>query len=162
MEFIFTTIAGIKYAIVAAREEKNSMKYFDYEYRVRYGDTDKLGISYYGNYFSWFEAARTEYFRAIGILYTECEKRGYFLPVIEAQAKYFAPSTFDDLLIVRTSVSELKKSSMRFEYQILNKAGQKLLTTGYTIHVFVDHSMRPVKMPKEINQAVECHSLLPV
>lgn len=136
------------------------MKYFDYKYRVRYVDTDKLGISYYGNYFSWFEAARTEYFREIGILYTECEKEGYFLPVVEAQAKYLSPSTYDDLVIVRTSVSELKKSSMRFEYQVFSQASKKMITTGYTVHVFVDKSMRPVRMPEHINRIVECHALL--
>ena len=81
------------------------MNYYDFEYRVRYGDTDKLGISYYANYLVWFEAARTEYFRALGLPYTECEKKEFFLPAAEVGIKYIAPSTYDDLIIVRTSVS---------------------------------------------------------
>lgn len=135
------------------------MDYYDYEYRVRYGDTDKLGISYYANYFVWFEAARTEYFRALGLPYTECEKKGVFLPVVETAAKYHQPSTYDDLLIVRTSVSGFGRSSMRFEYQVLNKAIQKLLVTGFSVHVFVNRQMRPVRVPDEVGKIVTPFSL---
>ncbi|MBI3307524.1 MAG: acyl-CoA thioesterase [Candidatus Omnitrophica bacterium] len=140
------------------------MKHFDYEFRVRYGDTDKMGISYYANYFVWFEAARTEYFRALGLPYTVCEEKGYFLPVVETSAKYLAPSTYDDLLIVRTSVAELRQSSMRFEYQVFKKEDQSkaypILCTGFSVHVFVDRNMRPCRMPEEIRGIVTEHRLL--
>lgn len=136
------------------------MEYFDFEYRVRYGDTDKMGISYYANYFVWFEAARTEYFRALGLPYTECEKKGYFLPVVETQAKYHAPSTYDDLVLVRTSVSEFRAATIRFEYQVINKSSQKILVTGYSVHVFVDRNMNPARVPEEILKAVKTFSLL--
>ncbi len=136
------------------------METFDFEYRVRYGDTDKMGISYYANYFVWFEAARTEYFRALGLPYTECEKRGYYLPVVETQAKYMHPSTYDDLVVVRTSVSEMTKAKMRFEYQVFNKASGRLLVTGFSLHVFVDTSMRPVRIPEDVESLVTVHKLL--
>ncbi len=136
------------------------MEIFDYEYRVRYADTDKLGISYYANYFVWFEAARTEYFRALGLPYTECEKKGYFLPVAETSARYLAPSPYDDLLVIRTSVSDLKKSSMRFEYEVRNKQTNILLATGFSTHVFVDRSLRPAGIPDEVKRIVRCFSLL--
>lgn len=141
------------------------MNYFDYEYRVRYADTDKLGISYYANYFVWFEAARTEYFRALGLPYTECEKQGIFLPVVETSARYFQTSTYDDLIIVRASVSELGKSSIRFEYQVFKKdsLGEILpavLATGFSVHVFVDRSMRPVRVPDEVKNLVTSFPLL--
>ena len=136
------------------------MNYFDYEYRVRYGDTDKMGISYYANYFVWFEAARTEYFRALGLPYTECEKKGYYLPVVETSARYYAPSTYDDLLTVRTSVSLLRKGSMRFEYQVFHKAAQRLLVTGLSLHVFVDRQMQPVRVPDEVEKIVTPFALL--
>ncbi len=136
------------------------MNYFDFEYRVRYGDTDKMGIGYYGNYFTWFEAARTEYFRALGLPYTECEKKGYFLPVVETSAKYYSPSTYDDLLVVRTSVSKLGMTSIRFEYRVFQKASQQLVATGFSVHAFVDKSMKPVRMPEEIRGIVTEHSLL--
>lgn len=134
------------------------MNFFDYECRVRYGDTDKMGISYYANYFVWFEAARTEYFRALGFPYTECEKKGFFLPVIETGAHYLATSTYDDLLKIRTSVSRLGKTSIRFEYQVLNASG-RLLATGFSVHVFVDRQMKPVRTPEEIHAAVKTFSL---
>ncbi|MDD5218872.1 MAG: thioesterase family protein [Candidatus Omnitrophica bacterium] len=130
------------------------MDSFDYEYRVRYADTDKMGISYYANYFVWFEAARTEYFRALGLPYTECERQGYFLPVVEAGAQYHAPCTYDDWIVVRTAVSELGKTSMRFEYQVLNKAPERLLATGFTVHVFVNRAMKPRRVPPDVTRLV--------
>lgn len=136
------------------------MDYFDYEIRVIYGDTDKMGISYYGNYFRWFEGARTEYFRALDLPYTECEKKGIFLPVIEANAKYQAPSSYDDLLIVRTSVSELGRTSMRFEYQVFEKKSMKLLVTGFTVHVSVDAQMKPSRLPEDVKSRVKTFKLV--
>lgn len=137
------------------------MNYFDYEYRVIYHDTDKMGISYYANYFVWFEAARTEYFRALGFPYTECERKGWYLPVVKAEASYLAPSRYDDLLTIRTSVGEFGKSSLRFDYQVFKKqnpgdaVAPRLLTTGFTLHVFVDASLRPVRIPDEIRKKVQ-------
>ncbi|HXV27441.1 MAG TPA: thioesterase family protein [bacterium] len=136
------------------------MDYFDYEYRVRYSDTDKMGISYYANYFLWFESARTEYFRALGLPYTECEKKGYFLPVVETGAHYRASCTYDDLIVVRTSVNLLQRSTMRFEYQVLMKQTEKLLATGFSAHVFVDSQMRPVRVPDEVLKIVTPFALL--
>lgn len=136
------------------------MDSFDYEMRVIYGDTDKMGISYYGNYFRWFEAARTEYFRALELPYTECEKKGIFLPVVEANAKYHAPSSYDDLLIVRTSVSEVSRTSIRFQYQVFEKNSMKLLVTGFTVHVSVDAKMKPSRLPEEVKSRVKIFPLL--
>ncbi len=136
------------------------MDYFDYEVRVIYGDTDKMGISYYGNYFRWFEAARTEYFRALNLPYTECEKKGIFLPVIEANAKYHAPSSYDDLLVVRTSVSEIGRTSMRFQYQVFEKKSAKLLVTGFTVHVSVGVEMKPSRLPEDVKARVKIFPLL--
>jgi len=136
------------------------MKYFDYEYRVRYGDTDMMGISYYANYLIWFEAARTEYFRALGLPYTECEKQGIYLPVVEAQARYMGPSTYDDLLTIRTSVSEIRMSTIRFEYHVFKTGQEKRISQGYTVHVFVDGSMKPVRSPQSVTDLVECFQLL--
>ena len=136
------------------------MEYYDFEYRVRYGDTDKMGISYYANYFVWFEAARTEYFRALGLPYTECEKKGYHLPVVETGASYHAPCTYDDLIFIRTSVSELSRSAMHFEYQVINRETEKLLVTGFSRHVFVDQKMKPTRVPDDVRNVVSVHTLL--
>ncbi|MFZ5802221.1 MAG: acyl-CoA thioesterase [Candidatus Omnitrophota bacterium] len=136
------------------------MNYFDYVYRVRYADTDKMNVSYYANYLVWFEAARTEYFRALGYAYTRCEEQGYYLPVREAMANYQAPSTYDDPLIVRTSVAEMTRTSLRFEYIVLHAETQKTLATGYTLHVFVDRTLKPCRIPEFIRSIVTPFKLL--
>jgi acyl-CoA thioester hydrolase len=136
------------------------MKYFDCEYRVRYSDTDKMGVSYYANYLLWFEAARTEYFRALGYPYTECEAQGYFLPVAETGVHYHAPSTYDDLLVIRTSVSRVRRTSLRFEYQVFKKENPEPIATGFTVHVFVDGRLKPARIPATVLARITPHVLL--
>lgn len=136
------------------------MEYFDYHYRVIYADTDMMGITYYANYLKFFEAARTEYFRALGFPYTECEKKGIYLPVAEAHANYLAPSRYDDDLTVRTSVAEIGNSTLRFEYQAMNTKTGVTVATGYTVHVFVNKAMKPCRVPEEIHSIVKEHRLL--
>jgi acyl-CoA thioester hydrolase len=136
------------------------VEYFDYQYRVIYADTDRMGVTYYGHYFRFFEAGRNEYFRALGLPYTECERKGVFLPVGEAHAKYIAPSTYDDELIVRTSVSHLGASTIKFQYQVIKKDSGKVITTGDTLHVFVDKTLRPCRIPDEIRNKVTVYTLL--
>lgn len=131
------------------------MEFFEYETRVRYGETDRMGISYYANYLVWFEAARTEYFRALGFVYSEFEKRGVFLPVAEAYCRYSAPSSYDDLLTIRTIVSQVRQSSIRFEYRVLKNHGAEAVAAGYTVHVFVDRTMKPIRIPEELKSKVE-------
>lgn len=137
------------------------MDYFDYEYRVIYGDTDQMGVSYYGNYFRWFEGARNEYFRALGLPYTECEKQGIMLPVVETSAKYLASSRYDDLLIIRISISDLGRTAIHFQYQVFEKKSMKLLVTGTSVHVAVDKSMKPSRLPAQVKELVKVHSLFP-
>lgn len=136
------------------------METFDYEYRVRYGDTDRMGITYYANYLVWFESARTEYFRALGLPYTECEKKGIFLPVVESFVKYHSPSTYDDIVVIRTSVSEVRKGSLRFQYCAFNQADNRKICTGHTVHVFVDKKMNPVRIPEEVESLVTPFTLI--
>ena len=135
------------------------MKFFDYETRVRYAETDRMGISYYANYFIWFEAARTEYFRAIGFIYSEFEKQGIFLPVAEAHARYLAPSSYDDVITVRTVVSQIRQSSLRFEYRVLKNQAAKPIATGYTVHVFSNQNFKPIRIPEALKSKVKLHAL---
>src|SRR3989338_4781682 len=131
------------------------MKIFDYQTRVRYAETDRMGISYYANYLVWFEAARTEYFRALGFVYSEFEKQGILLPVAEACCRYLSPSSYDDILTVRTLVSQMRQSSIRFEYQVLKNEDAKPIATGYTIHVFSNQSLKPIRIPEILKSKVE-------
>ena len=134
------------------------MKFFDYETRVRYAETDRMGISYYANYFIWFEAARTEYFRTLGLVYSEFEKKGIFLPVAEAQCRYTEPTSYDDLITVRTIVSQMRQSSIRFDYQVFKNKGSKIVATGYTVHVFSGPGLKPIRIPEDLRSKVELTS----
>ena len=127
--------------------------------RVRYPETDRMGVSYYANYLFWFEAARTEYFRAIGLAYTEFEKQGIFLPAAEAHCRYIAPSSYDDLLTIRTAVSHLKHGSMRFEYQVFKDGAGKPIATGYTVHVFSGPNLKAIRIPGDLKSKVRLAAL---
>lgn len=118
-----------------------------------------MGVSYYANYFVWFEAARTEYFRSLGFVYSEFEKEGYFLPVAEAGCRYFAPSSYDDCLTVRTSVSQMRQSSIRFEYQVFKNGSAKPIATGFTVHVFSNKHLKPTRIPEHLKSKVELFAL---
>lgn len=137
------------------------MKYYDNEIRIRYAETDQMGVSYYANYFIWFEESRTEYFRALGILYTECEAKGVFLPVLEAHARYHSPTAYDDLIVCRTWISEVTRTSIRFSYEIRNKKNNALVVEGHTIQVVCDRSFKPIRIPEEIKKAVKVLEAIP-
>lgn len=121
--------------------------------RVLYGDTDAGGVVYYGNFMRYFEAGRTEYMRDLACTYREIEDLGLVLPVIECYARYKAPAIYDDLLLVETSLVQVKKISCRFNYRIFRENGpesRKLLVKGFTAHAVVDRSGRLARIPAGI------------
>ena len=107
--------------------------------RVRYSETDKMGIVYNGNYFTWFEIARTEYCRSFGQTYRDWEERGYFLPVVESHCQYKHPASYDDTvdLYCRAPASQIKPHSIVFEYRLLLSPGT-VMAEGWTKHAFVN------------------------
>ena len=131
------------------------MKHFDLEIRIRYAETDQMGVCYYSNYLVWFEMSRTEYFRALGLVYTEFEKNGLFLPVGEAYCRYHKPLRYDELIIARTWVRKLGRTSMQFAYTIKKKGEDEIVAEGYTTHVFVNKDMKPCRIPQIIRDTVE-------
>ncbi len=116
------------------------------ELRVRYAETDKMGVVYHSNYFVWFETGRTEYLRVLGYPYSRLEKEGIMLPVVECNAKYKKGAQYDDEIIVQTSVSELKGASVTMYYEVIRKETEELLTTGYTKHAITDKNLKPLKL----------------
>ena len=127
------------------------------EVRVRYADTDRMGYVYYGKYPEYFEVGRVELIRHLGITYKEIEEQGILMPVADLQIKYHRPAHYDELLRVRTSVTELPKSSFLTTYEIFNPAGQKLVS-GLVRLAFVDAQRnRPVRVPGFILAAVQAH-----
>jgi len=106
--------------------------------RVRYSDTDMMGIVYNANYLIWFEIARTEYCRNLGKTYREWEAQGYFLPVSESYCKYISPANYDDMveLFSRAPIEHIKPHSILFEYRVMVEG--RLLAEGWTKHAFVN------------------------
>lgn len=118
--------------------------------RVIYGDTDQMGVVYYANYLRYFEFARSEFFRAHGGSYTEMERAGALLPVVEAHCNYKASARYEDLLVIRCRVSELKRVTVTFAYEVIREADGALLSTGHTTHACVGRDGRPVRIPEAV------------
>ena len=120
------------------------------EIRVRYGETDRMGFCYYGNYAQFLEVARVELLRSQGISYKELEDEGILLPVRNFSIKYIAPSRYDDLLSIQTEITNIKGSRIEFNYEIRNQ-NNVLIATAYTELVFVNsNSLKPTNAPDEI------------
>ena len=131
-------------------------KEFSVDVRVIYADTDQMGVVYYANYFRWLEIARTEFFRSQGFDYRKIEKEeGIALPVVEAYCRYKSPARYDDIIQVKTSISQVKNSSLRFDYELINKEDKRLLVVAYTTHVFIDKDRRPIKIPDQVSKFIK-------
>lgn len=128
------------------------------EIRVRYADTDKMGVVYYGKYFEYFEVARTEMLREYGLPYAELEATGVMLPVSEASAKYLKGAQYDDLLRITCRMPHRPSPRLEISYEVRRKENNELLVTGETTLVFVDASTgRPTRPPKTYLERVEHH-----
>jgi len=128
------------------------MRIFETKIRVRYEETDAMGVVYYSNYFVWFEVARTEFLRSIGLSYKKMEEEGFRLAVVDASCRYKAPSRYDDVVNLQTWVSDVGNASLRFEYKV--SCREKLLATGMTAHVFTDPALKPVKIPQALREVL--------
>ena len=121
--------------------------------RVRYADTDKMGVVYNGNYFQYFEIGRTEMLRAAGLPYSTLESEGFMLPVLEAHAEYLKPATYDDLLEVTATYEDLPRAVIKIDYEV--SLNGHTLVRGYTRHSFVDAgTWKPVRPPKVFREAI--------
>jgi acyl-CoA thioester hydrolase len=122
--------------------------------RVRYKETDQMGVVYYSNYLVWFEIARTELFREKVFSYRELEeKRDLRLVVAEARCSYIQPARYDDLLNIHCRLNSTGKTSLIFGYTV--KRDDELLAEGETVHVFTDPSGKPKRIPADIREALE-------
>jgi acyl-CoA thioester hydrolase len=115
--------------------------------RVRYGETDRMGYAYYGNYPLYFEVARTDMIRSLGISYKEMEDRGIILPVYSLNVRYIAPAYYDELLTIKTCVKELPSVRIRFDYEVYNEAGTKIAEAETTLIFFDSIKKKPVQAP---------------
>jgi acyl-CoA thioester hydrolase len=118
--------------------------------RVRYAETDQMGVVYYSNYLVWMEVGRVELCRACGFEYREMEQQdGVLLAVAEANCRYLAPARYDDEVIVRTWIESAHKRMATFSYEMRLAANDTKLATGYTKHIFLDREFRPAKLPEK-------------
>ncbi len=124
--------------------------------RVRYAETDQMGVVYYGNYFVWFEVGRVELLRELGCTYKEMEQKDdSYIVVAEANCRYLRPARYDDLLRIRTRVAEARSRAIRFAYEILDDSTGELLVTGDTMHVICDHNGRPKTLAAKYRRLFE-------
>jgi len=115
--------------------------------RVRYAETDTMGVVYYANYLVWFEVARTDLLRSTGWSYRDMEAEGFSLPVIEAHCQYRASAKYDDEIDVHTSGASVSPVRVRFDYEVVRAADGAVLATGHTVHAVLDRSGRPRRLP---------------
>ena len=120
----------------------------DFEIRVRYAETDQMGVAYYANYLVWFEVGRAEFCRKKGFIYADLEKLGYRLAVTDAKCHYRNSARYDDIVIVRTRLKELNKRMISFGYQILRKDQEELIAEGETRHICLDSTNKPKSLPE--------------
>jgi acyl-CoA thioester hydrolase len=121
--------------------------------RVRYAETDTMGVAYHGNYLTWFEVARVELFDALGAPYVGFEKEGYYLPVLSAQANYMKPARFDDRLIVTVMMKQKPRARIYLEYAV--ECNGQLLATGNTEHGFMDAAGKGMRPPNRFIDLIE-------
>jgi acyl-CoA thioester hydrolase len=123
--------------------------------RVRYAETDAMGVVYHANYLIWFEAGRGDYFRTLDQDYNQWEQRGYWLPVSEAYARYYAPARFGDLVAVLTHVEEIRSRGLTLGYEVVDASSRRRLVTGWTKHICMDREGRAQRLPAEMRTMVE-------
>lgn len=125
------------------------------ELRVRYAETDRMGIVYYANYLIWCEVGRVEFFRALGRSYADLEAQGIGLAVSEARVRYLAPARFDDLVRVRTTLTGVRSRAVTFDYEISHVESGLRLATAHTALVSIDRDGRLAAVPADFRLAME-------
>ena len=130
-------------------EQVSERGYAEARVRVRYAETDQMGVVYHANYLVWFEVGRVEFIRQMGLDYRAMEQEeGALIAVVEVTARYKAPARYDDELVIRTSLSAVRGSLVRFRYQVLRELDAELLCEGETVHVVVGRDMKRRAMPE--------------
>jgi acyl-CoA thioester hydrolase len=117
--------------------------------RVRYAETDQMGVVYHANYLVWMEVGRVEYCRASGFRYRDLEQEGILLAVVEAHCRYLSPALYDEEVVVSTGIEEATARLVRFAYRISSGEDGRLLAEGFTKHVFCGRNRKAAKLPEK-------------
>jgi acyl-CoA thioester hydrolase len=122
--------------------------------RVRYAETDKMGVVYHSNFVIWFEVGRVELLRQLGFQYKEMESEdNCHIPVVDLRVRYRAPAQYDDEIVVRTQIKNVRSSLLHFSYEIFRESDRTLLATGETMHIIVDNKLERTVLPEKYMQA---------
>lgn len=125
------------------------------ELRVRYAETDRMGVVYHANYLAWCEVGRTEYIRTLGVSYASLEASGLMLAVADASVRYHAPARYDDVVRVDTTLAEVRSRTVTFDYVVSNAATGARLVSARTVLVSLDADGRTVAMPPDFRARLE-------
>jgi len=142
-------------------KETDHKDYVDVDVRVRYAETDQMGVAYYGSYVVWFEVGRSAYCRAKGFSYRELEEMGYRLVVVDLRARYKGSAKYDDLIVVRTQLKDLKNRMLTFAYRILKKDSNELIVQGETRHLCLNKRGNPGSMPEKFLNRLKSQHVSP-
>jgi acyl-CoA thioester hydrolase len=123
---------------------------FETRIRVRYAETDQMGVVYHSNYFIWFEVGRVELMRQLGFTYKDMEREdGCYIAVVDARCRYKAPARYDDEIVIRTHLKNVRESLIHFSYEALRGSDQLLLAEGETTHIVIDADMMRRSIPEK-------------
>ena len=123
--------------------------------RVRYAETDQMGVAYHSNHFIWFEVGRVELLRQLGFSYKEMEQNdNCHMPVVDARCRYRVPAVYDEEVIVRTHLKNVRESMAQFGYELLRASDGKLLATGETMHMAIDSEKKSTSFPEKYMKAL--------
>ena len=117
--------------------------------KVRYAETDQMGVVHHSRYYPWFEVGRTELFASGGRTYGEMETEGVMMPLVETRCRYIIPARYEDELIIKTKVASLSGVKIEFEYDVIRQNDGVLLAKGYTLMAFTDLKFKPVNLKKQ-------------
>jgi acyl-CoA thioester hydrolase len=132
---------------------KDKKSYTDCTLRVRYAETDQMGVAYHANYLIWFEVGRSDFCRQHGFSYQEMEQVSQrFLRVAQVQCRYLAPLEYDTEFVVRTGLKALRRRTVTFDYQLIDQENNTVYAEGETIHVVTDDKGRPKSFPERFGQ----------
>jgi acyl-CoA thioester hydrolase len=134
------------------------MRFYDFEVRISYSETDRMGVIYYANYLVFFERGRTEFLRSLGLRYRDLEeKEQIYLPAMDSHVVYIHPGRYDDLIKVRTFISELGGAHITFRYEISLVETKQLIATGSSKHAIVNRSWKPTRIPASLRKLLAPH-----
>lgn len=140
--------------LAGVSNDSTMIEYHDVTVRVRYAETDQMGVVYHSNYFIWFEVGRVELMRALGFDYKQMEiQDDTYIVVADAHCRYHHPARYDELLLVRTRILEAKNRVLKFGYELFRQEDQKLLATGHTVHIACNRAGQVKHFPDKYKQA---------